>query len=230
MIRTSLVVLSLSFCASEAFAVDAAALHAPSPAVAPVSDGVRTRLTVLAFNPAGTAVLARTRVEGGMPLDAYEVWGATAPVRERYDIPAPTVKLAASDAVSCESRLSFLEASLKQHGFAGVSVHKNACHKREAVVVVDKKYEPDLKAAQFKASGTKLVRDGYEIRFRSSTIGIYRDEALLCTLQQAKREAPAEIRVNATPGTKLVYVTEETSIGDQGLVGMCGGAPLAPLK
>ncbi|MEO6954484.1 MAG: hypothetical protein ABI321_21985 [Polyangia bacterium] len=229
MIRTGLVVLSLSF-PSLALAVDAAALHAPAPAIAPANDGVRTRLTVLAFNTNGTAVLARARVEGGVPLDAYEVWSTTAPVRERYDIPAPTSKLAPAEPTSCESRLGFLEASLKQHGFAGVSVHKGACHKHEAVVVVDKKHTPDLKAAQFKALGTKLVRDGYEIRFRSSTISIYKDEALLCTLEQAKREAPAEIRVNATPGTKLVYVTEETSIGDQGLVGMCGGTPLVPLK
>ncbi len=219
MLRTALFVFGLSL-SSRARASDAA----------PAPEGVRTHLAVLAFSADGTGVLVRARAEGSAAPDAYEMWSTKAPVRQRFEIPAPASQLAASDPASCESKLGQLAASLKSHGFVGASVHKAACHKRESVVVVDKKYAPDLAKAQFKASGTKLVRDGYEIRFRSSSIGIYRDEALLCTLQQPKREAPAEIRVSATPGTKLVYVTDETSTGDQGLVGMCGGSPLALLE
>jgi hypothetical protein len=190
---------------------------------------MRTHFTQLALSDDGRSIFVRADIsgpEGGGTHD-YEIWSAAAPHRVRVTVSSDLSQGGGEHpetitAATCAQNLKGLEAELKKRGFKGVTVHTDRCAKRNALVTVDDKTTKELGAARFRAKGNKLVHEDLEVRFRSTEIGIYKAETKLCTLEQAKREAPAEIMVGGGKGGQLVYVIETTSSGDQGLVGLCG--------
>jgi hypothetical protein len=190
---------------------------------------MRTKYTPLAFSEDGRSVLVRADIqgpEGGGARD-YEIWSAAEPHRQRVSVSSDLGtgsggKTQHVTEGTCAQGLKDLDGSLKKLGFKGVAVHADRCARRSELVTVDEKAGKDLEAGHFRAKGNKLVHEGLEVRFRSTEIGLYRDETKLCTLTQPKRDAPAEIAVGGGKGNRLVYVIETTSSGDQGLLGMCG--------
>jgi hypothetical protein len=190
---------------------------------------MRTRLTTLAFNEAGTAALVRTEVsgpEGGGEL-SFEIWSITAPYRTRVTVssdlsPGNGAKPQTVTPEACASALKELDGGLRSRGFKGVTVHADRCTKRQELVSVDPKHGKDVGDARFKAKGNALAHDGIEVRFRGKELALYRDEAKMCAITQPKRETPAELSVWGGKGGKLVYIIETRSSGDMGLLGLCG--------
>jgi len=190
---------------------------------------MRTHFTPLALSEDGRSILIRADIsgpEGGGAHD-YEIWSASAPHRVRVSVSSDLSTGGGHhpetiSAATCAQNLKGLEAELKKRNFKGVSVHGDHCAKRNALVTVDDKTTKALEAARFRAKGNKLVHEDLEVRFRGTEIAIFQAESKLCALEQAKREAPAEIMVGGGKGGQLVYVLETTSSGDQGLVGLCG--------
>lgn len=190
---------------------------------------LRTHYTVLAFSDDGKSALVHAAVDGpeGGGQSRYEIWSASAPHRARTEVssdlsPGGSAKPQTITQSACGEALKTLDVSLHKRGFKGVSVHADKCSKREGLVVVDAPHRKEIESARYKALGNKLTRDGIEIRFRGSEIGMYKDEIKQCAITQPKRETPAEITVGGPKGGKLVYVLETTSTSDEGLLGLCG--------
>ncbi len=198
---------------------------------------LRTDLTVLAFSQDGASALVQVVVsgpEGGGQI-AYELWSASAPVRERFELssdlsPGDGSRPQAVADKTCVARLQELGATLKRRGFRGATVQPGQCSKRGNLVTVDKQQLADVAAAQFKAKNNKLSHEGLEVRFRGSNIDLMKGEDRQCTIAQPKREAPAEIHVSGTKSGKLVYVLQKVGDGDEGLLGLCGAGPDGALK
>jgi hypothetical protein len=190
---------------------------------------MNTRLTPLAFNDEGTAVLVRADVNGpeGGGQQSFEIWASTAPYRTSVTVssdlsPGNGSKPQTVTAEACATALKELDGGLRAHGFKGVSVHADRCAKRHDLVSVDAKHTKDVGEARFKAKGNALAHEGIEVRFRGKELAFYRDESKMCALMQPKRETPTELSVWGAKGGKLVYVIETRSSGDMGLLGMCG--------
>ena len=174
-----------------------------------------------------TALVRATVIgpEGGGQL-VYELWGPGKPARQRYELSSTLSsgdgkKNERVDAKTCTERVNALDAELKKRGFKDVKTQAQFCAKHGEQVVVDKRAATEVAAAKFMASGNKLAHEGLEVRFRGTAINVFKDERLLCTIVQPKREAPTEIHVSGSKSGRLVYVTEQSSAGDQGLLGMC---------
>jgi len=190
---------------------------------------LRTHFTIMAFSEDGKSALVHAAVGGpeGGGQSRYEIWSASSPHRARIEVSSDlsqggSAKPQTITAAACADALKALDATLRKRGFKGVTVHADKCGKREGLVVVDPPHGKEIETARYRALGNKLARDGIEVRFRGSEIGMYKDEIKLCAIAQPKRDTPAELAVGGPKGGKLIYVIETTSQGDQGLLGLCG--------
>ena len=190
---------------------------------------MRTRYTVLAFSDDGHSALVRSDVQGpeGGGEIGYELWSSAAmPHRLRVVVSSDFSQGGAEhpqtiSTTACGAALKTLGDGLQKRGFREVSVHADHCGKRVDLVTVGGRHDKDVAESRFLARGNKLVRDGIEVRFRGREIGLWKDEVKQCAFAQPSRETPAEIAVAGTKGSRLIYVVETTSAGDQGLVGLC---------
>ena len=192
---------------------------------------LRNRFTALAFSEDGRSVLVRAEIDGpeGGRVLSYEIWSADSPHRTHAELSSNLstggAKPEKIDAAACAQALRALGEGLKKRGFKGVAVHPDRCAKREGLVTAEARLATAVTKGRFQAKDNKLAREGVEVRFAGTQIAFYRDERKECSITQPKRQAPASLSVWGTPSNRLVYIVEETSSGDEGLLGMCALAP-----
>lgn len=198
---------------------------------------LRSDLAVIAFSKDGTSALVQIVVrgpEGGGQI-AYELWSASGPARQRYELssdlsPGDGSTPQAILPKACTERLAELGKELARRGFRGVTVQPGQCGKRGNLVTVDKKQLADVADAAFQAKGNKLQHGDLEVRFRGNNIDVLQGEERRCSVTQPARNAPAEIHVSGTKSGKLVYLIQQVGDGDEGLLGLCGAGPDGVLK